>query len=60
MTANELALLIEALAIAASRHESQARKVAGYFAAMHDEKAVAMRQLRRQLQQQLLRVKEHA
>ena len=48
ITTNELLLLIEALATAASRHESQSRfnpKAAG----PHDRKAEAMRKLRAKL-----------
>lgn len=45
-TEDELALLADALARAASRHESQAHVTAGYFRAEHDETAAAMRRLR--------------
>lgn len=53
LTVKELTLLIEALAMAASRHESQARSlIGGWAAAEHDEKAVAMRKLRVRLMKQ--------
>jgi hypothetical protein len=43
----ELDLLIEALSMSASRHESQARfRKPGAVATAHDEKAAAMRKLR--------------
>lgn len=49
MTPSECDLVIEALAIAASRHEAQARVTRGYFMRQHDEKAAAMRALRARL-----------
>lgn len=45
-TEDELALLADALAKAASRHESQGHVTAGRFRAEHDETATAMRKLR--------------
>jgi hypothetical protein len=44
ITTNELLLLIEALTMAASRHESQSR-FNPRNAAPHDRKAIAMRKL---------------
>jgi len=49
-TVKELAILIEALAMAASRHEAQARSLKpGFSAAEHDERATLMRRLRARL-----------
>jgi hypothetical protein len=48
ITPMELLLLIEALKMAASRHESQAR-FSPENAAPHDRKAAAMRKLREKL-----------
>lgn len=49
MTPYECALVIEALAMAASRHEAMGRTVRGFFMRKHDEKAAAMRILRARL-----------
>lgn len=47
LTVEELRVVREALAMAASRHEAQARSLIGSFAAgAHDRKATAMRNLR--------------
>jgi len=50
LTDEEIELLLNALAIAASRHEAQARWLgSGAFAAEHDDRAAAQRQLRHRL-----------
>jgi hypothetical protein len=48
-TIAEIGLLLEALAMAASRHESQGHVTKGSFRAEHDEKARLMRELRERL-----------
>jgi hypothetical protein len=48
ISVDELLLLIEALAMAASRHESEAR-YRPHIAAPHDRKAERMRKLRAKL-----------
>lgn len=47
----EIALLIEALTMAASRHESMGHVTATRFRWMHDDKASRMRDLRTRLEQ---------
>jgi hypothetical protein len=42
-------LIVEALAMAASRHESMGNATKGRFRYQHDDKARRMRQLRRRL-----------
>jgi hypothetical protein len=47
MTADEIDLLLDALARAASRHESMARHIGGgFYAGRHDDAAAKMRALR--------------
>jgi hypothetical protein len=48
-------LIIEALKMAASRHESQSRATEGRAMAAHDKTAANMRRLRVKLQDQVLK-----
>lgn len=48
-TTEELLLIMEALSMAASRHESQGHVTRGAFRAEHDDKAAKMRRLRQRL-----------
>lgn len=60
-TSSEIDIMREALAMAASRHESQARSlIGGYAAGEHDRKAAAMRKLRVRLGEQLVAIARRA
>lgn len=52
LTERDIDLIIEALAMAAARHESMGHATAGRFRWRHDEQARLMRTLRRRLSDQ--------